>query len=90
MFLRISRNYFLQLILNNATRHSVNENDLQILMILQSNARTLRDLLATEGGSASHLSAVRDTLILAEATAFTPPKNNTVSNNRTFLPNKKR
>ena len=91
MFLRIIRKNYLQLIHKSVTCSLVNENELQKgYMILQTNARVLRDLLATESGPTPHLDAVRDALILAQATAFTPPNKNTVSNDRTALPNPKR
>ena len=47
-------------------------------MILQTKASTLCDLLATESGPTSHLEALRDALILAQATAFTPPDTKSV------------
>jgi len=59
-------------------------------MILQTKASTLCDLLAIESGPTSHLQALRDALILAQATAFTPPETTSVSNDRTTLPNQKR
>jgi hypothetical protein len=59
-------------------------------MILQTRASILCDLLATETGKTSHLEAVRDALILAKATAFTPPNEDLVSNDRTTLPHQKR
>ena len=59
-------------------------------MILQTKASVLCDLLATESGTSSHLDAVRDALILAQDMAFTPPDNDTVSNDRSTLPNQKR
>lgn len=55
-------------------------------MILQTRSNVLCDLLAVESGSESHLDDVRDALILAQATAFTPPPNTAVSNDRTPLP----
>ena len=56
-------------------------------MILQTQSRVLRDLLATESGESSHLEAVQDALILARA-ATSPPssKNEQVSNDSTTLP----
>jgi len=57
-------------------------------MILQTRSKTLCDLLAAESGPTPHLDALQDALILAQATAFTPPKNSTVSNDRTALPHK--
>ena len=90
MFLRIIRKNHLQLIHRSITCLLVNENELHKgLMILQTNARVLRDLLATDSDPTPHLDAVRDALILAQATAFTPPNKNTVSNDRTSLPNQK-
>lgn len=59
-------------------------------MILQTRSRVLCDLLATESGPASHLDALQDALILARATAFTPPESDSVSNDRTTLPHQKR
>lgn len=59
-------------------------------MILQTRASILCDLLATESSESSHLEDVRDALILAKATAFTPPSEDLISNDRTTLPHQKR
>jgi len=91
MFLRIIRKNYLQLIPKSVNSLSVNENYSQeSRMILQTKASVLCDLLATESGATSHLDAVRDALILAQAAAFVPPKPNLVSNDRTSLPSQKR
>ena len=55
-------------------------------MILQTRSSILCDLLATESGPQPHLDAVRDALILARASAFEPPNQQGVSNDRTALP----
>ena len=59
-------------------------------MILQTRSSVLCDLLASESGREPHLAALQDALILARATAFIPPENEMVSNDRTTLPHQKR
>jgi len=91
-FLRIILKNYLQLILNSVSATSVNKNYSQERgeMILQTQARILCDLLATESGEFSHLDAVKDALTLARATASTPPENAMVSNDRTTRPQQKK
>ena len=54
-------------------------------MILQTQSGVLCGLLATESGEPSHLDALQDALILARATASSPPKNQQVSHDRAAL-----